>query len=157
MKIFLYTLNLLFFGLIINVLNIVQMFTVSRIFYLIESSEESRGGGTDWWGTGGAVQGLAWNHVGLPWWLFGKESACNAGDLGSTAGWGRSPEGGNGNPFQYSYRENRLDRGAGVLQSMGSQRLAHDWATKPSREGLAWSHADRKWKLGIWTQSHSNG
>ena len=108
-------------------------------------------------GDGGAVQGLAWNHVGLPWWLFGKESACNAGDLGSIPGSGRSPEGGNGNPFQYSCRENHMDRGASGLQSMGSQRLEHDWATKPSGEGLAWSHTDRKWKLGIWTQSHSNG
>ena len=27
-----------------------------------------------------------------------KESACNAGDLGSVPGWGRSPGEGNGNP-----------------------------------------------------------
>ena len=25
---------------------------------------------------------------GLPWWLSGKESACNAGDMGSIPGWG---------------------------------------------------------------------
>ena len=31
-----------------------------------------------------------------------KESACNAGDLGSIPGLGRSPGGGHGNPFQYS-------------------------------------------------------
>ena len=31
-----------------------------------------------------------------------KESACNAGDLGSIPGSGRSPGGGNGNPLQYS-------------------------------------------------------
>ena len=36
----------------------------------------------------------------LPLWL--KESACNAGDLGSITGLGRSPVGGHGNPFQYS-------------------------------------------------------
>ena len=29
----------------------------------------------------------------------GKESACNAGDLGSVSGLGRSPGGENGNPF----------------------------------------------------------
>ena len=29
----------------------------------------------------------------------GKESACNVGDLGSIPGFGRSPGGGNGNPF----------------------------------------------------------
>ena len=42
----------------------------------------------------------------------GKESTCNAGDLGSVAGSGRSPGEGNGNPLQYSYLENPMDRGA---------------------------------------------
>ena len=36
----------------------------------------------------------------------GKESACNAGALGSIPGLGRSPGGGHGNPLQYSYLEN---------------------------------------------------
>ena len=35
-----------------------------------------------------------------------KESTCNAGDLGSIPGLGRSPGGGHGNPFQYSCLEN---------------------------------------------------
>ena len=35
----------------------------------------------------------------------GKESACNAGDLGSITGSGRSSGEGNGNPFQYSCME----------------------------------------------------
>ena len=35
-----------------------------------------------------------------------KESACNAGDLGSIPGMGRSPGGRNGNPLQYSCLEN---------------------------------------------------
>ena len=35
-----------------------------------------------------------------------KESACNAGDLGSIPGSGRSPGEGNGNPFQYSCLKN---------------------------------------------------
>ena len=35
-----------------------------------------------------------------------KESACNAGDLGSIHGSGRSPGGGHGNPLQYSCLEN---------------------------------------------------
>ena len=37
-------------------------------------------------------------YYGLPWWL-GKESACNAEDLDSVPGSGRSPEEANGNPF----------------------------------------------------------
>ena len=41
-----------------------------------------------------------------------KESACNAGDLGSLPGWGRSPGEGDGNPLQYSCLENPTDRGA---------------------------------------------
>ena len=51
---------------------------------------------------------------GLPWWLSGKESTCNAGDtedMGSVPGWGRSPGGGNGNPLQYSCLGNAMDRG----------------------------------------------
>ena len=53
---------------------------------------------------------------GLPQWLSGKESACNAedaGDTGSIPGSGRSPGGGHGNPLQYSCLENTpMDRGA---------------------------------------------
>ena len=41
-----------------------------------------------------------------------KASACNAGDLGSIPGSGRSPGEGNGNPLQYSCLENPMDRGA---------------------------------------------
>ncbi|CAI9156274.1 unnamed protein product [Rangifer tarandus platyrhynchus] len=42
----------------------------------------------------------------------GKESACNAGDLGSIPGSGRSSGEGNGNPLQCSSLENSTDRGA---------------------------------------------
>ena len=48
----------------------------------------------------------------LPWWLSGKESTCNAGDLGSIPGLERSPGGGNSNPLQYSCLENPTNRGA---------------------------------------------
>ena len=41
-----------------------------------------------------------------------KESACNARDLGSIPGLGRSPGEGNGNPLQYSCLENPIDGGA---------------------------------------------
>ena len=41
-----------------------------------------------------------------------KASACNAEDLGSIPGLGRSPEEGNGNPLQYSCLENPMDGGA---------------------------------------------
>jgi len=47
-----------------------------------------------------------------PWWLSGKETACNAGDAGLIPGSRRSPGEGNGNPLQYSCLENPMDRGA---------------------------------------------
>ena len=39
----------------------------------------------------------------------GKESACNAGDLGLIPGVGRSPREGKGYPFQFSGLENSMD------------------------------------------------
>ena len=45
----------------------------------------------------------------------GKESACNAvdiGDVGSITGSGRSTRGGHGNPLQYSCLKNPMDKGA---------------------------------------------
>ena len=49
---------------------------------------------------------------GLPWWLNGKESAFNAGDVGSILGWGKSLGEGNDNPLQYSFLKKPMDRGA---------------------------------------------
>ena len=60
--------------------------------------------------------------MGFPCGSAGKESACNAGDMGSIPGLGRSPGEGNGNPLQYSCLENSVDRGDWrATQSMGSQ------------------------------------
>ena len=49
---------------------------------------------------------------GFPAGSDGKASACNAGDLGSIPGLGRSPGEGNGTPLQYSCLENPMDGGA---------------------------------------------
>ena len=63
---------------------------------------------------------------GFPVAQLVKESAGNAGDLGSVPGLGRSPGGGVDNPLQYSCLENPTDKGAWqALQSMGSQRVEH--------------------------------
>ena len=51
-------------------------------------------------------------------WLSGKESACNAGDVGSIPGLGRSPGEGNGNPLQYFCLRNSMDRGASVVHGI---------------------------------------
>ena len=58
---------------------------------------------------------ILYHHCGSA----GKESACNAWDLGSIPGLGRSPGEGKGYPLQYSGLENSMD----------SQRVGHDWVT----------------------------
>ena len=61
-----------------------------------------------------------------------KVSACNAGDLGSIPGSGRPPGEGNGNPLQYSCLRIPWTEKPGGLQSTGSQRVGHNWATSLS-------------------------
>ena len=50
-------------------------------------------------------------HISFPGGSHGKESSCNAGDLGLISGSGRSPGEGKGYPLQYSGLENPMDRG----------------------------------------------
>ena len=51
--------------------------------------------------------------IGLPWWLSGKESTCQAGDTSSIPGSGRFPGEGNGSSLQYYCLGNSMNRGAG--------------------------------------------
>ena len=73
-------------------------------------------------------------YTELPWWLTGKESACNAGGVGSITEPGRSPGEGYGNPLEYSCLENPMDRGAwwatghGVTESW--DMIAHSCTQK---------------------------
>ena len=67
----------------------------------------------------------------------GKESACTAADLGSIGGSGRSPGEGHGNPLQYSCWRIPWTKKPGGLQSMGLQRVGHDWVTNTNLSG-AW-------------------
>ena len=58
-----------------------------------------------------------------------KNPPTNAGDVrdvGSIPGLGRSPGGGNGNPFQYSSWRIPWTEEPGGLPSMGSHRVRHD-------------------------------
>ena len=50
--------------------------------------------------------------MGFPGGSVGKNPPADAGNRGPIPGWGRSPEGGNGNPLQYSCLGNPTDRGA---------------------------------------------
>ena len=60
-------------------------------------------------------------------------SSFKAGDLG----WEDPLEKGNGSPLQHSCLENFKDRGAWwTIQSMESQRVGHNWATKHTAKFL---------------------
>ena len=76
---------------------------------------------------------------GFPGGLAVKNSPANAGDAGLILGSGRSPGGGNGNPFQYSCLANPLDRGAWWATV---HRVANNWTqlsdlAKTTKECLA--------------------
>ena len=64
--------------------------------------------------------------MGLPWWLSGKDSTYSATDMSLIPGSGRFPGKGNSNPWQYSYLENPMERGAWRVT-----RVGHNLATKP--------------------------
>ena len=71
---------------------------------------------------------------GLPWWLNGKESTCNAGATGSTPGSGRSPGGGQGIRTSILAGEMPRTEDPGRLQSVGLQRAAQDLASKQQQQ-----------------------
>ena len=90
------------------------------------------------------IWSLLHHCIVFPGGSVGKESSCNAGDtgdVGSNPGLGRSSGGGNGNPVQYSFLGNPMDRG-------GWQATVH-WVTK----SLTWL---KHWELThhcIWVES----
>jgi len=58
------------------------------------------------------VKEMVFISLGFPGGSDGKESACNARELGLIPRSRRSPGEGNGNPLQYSCLENPINRGA---------------------------------------------
>ena len=76
--------------------------------------------------------------VGFPSGLDSKESACNAGDPGTIPGSGRSPK---KEMATYSiilaWKIPWTEEPSG-LQSMGSQRVGHDWATNTHTNSDGW-------------------
>ena len=80
--------------------------------------------------------------MGFPGGSEGKASACNAGDLGSIPGSGRSPGEGNASHSSILAWEIPWTEEPDGLQSMGSQRVGHDWVTslsllKPPESGVS--------------------
>ena len=58
------------------------------------------------------VEKVSWDGtLGFPGGSVGKESTCNAGELGLIPGSERSPGVGNGNLLHYSCLENSMGRG----------------------------------------------
>ena len=77
-------------------------------------------------------------HSRFPGGSDRKESACNAEDLGSIPGFGRSPEEGNGYPSILAWIIPWTQE-PGRQQSLGSQKVRHDWVTKtPSLFSHCW-------------------
>ena len=62
-----------------------------------------------------------YSSEGLPWGLSGKESACNAGDVGSIPALERSPE---GDTLQYPYLENPKDGRAWLATVHGAAKVS---------------------------------
>ena len=88
----------------------------------------------------------------------GKASACNAGDLGSIPGLGRSPGEGNDNLLQYSCLENSMDRGdwwATVQGVAKSQTRLSNFTLFLASHGrrIAWHWRLRNWPLMIIPQT----
>ena len=69
---------------------------------------------------------------GIPWCLRWLSVCPQCRRPGSILRLGKSPGEGNGNPLQYSCLGNPRAEEPGGLQSMGSQRVRHDWATSLS-------------------------
>ena len=70
----------------------------------------------------------------FPGGSVGKESTCNAGDMGLIPGSGRSLGERNDNPLQYSSLGNPMDREAWLATVHGVARVGHDLVTKPPGE-----------------------
>ena len=84
-----------------------------------------------------------------------KELACNMGELGSSPALRRSPGEGNGNPVQYTCLENSMTEEPGELQSMGLQRVRHNWATNTHTHTKA-PDAQPGMKTQLWGAGEGN-
>ena len=71
----------------------------------------------------------------------GKESSHDVGDLGSIPGSGRFPGEGNGHPLSILAWEIPWTEEHSGLQSMGMQRVIHDWVTN--------THHTSFWETGL--------
>ena len=78
------------------------------------------------------IENMKWPIVqmGFPGGSVVKNTPASVGDTGLVLESGRSPEGGIGNPLQYSCLENPMNRGAWWATFHGVARVGHDLETK---------------------------
>ena len=76
----------------------------------------------------------AQTHQGFPGDSVVENPPTNAGDEGSIAGSGRSPEGGNSTLLQFSCLENATNRGAWRATVHRVARVGHKLATKQQQQ-----------------------
>ena len=72
---------------------------------------------------------MSWVSLGFPCRPVGKESACSIGDPGSIPGLGRAPGEGMADHSSILAWKISWTEEPGGLQSIGSQRVEHDWVT----------------------------
>ena len=103
---------------------------------------------------------------GFPGSSNGKESACNARDLSSIPGLERSPGEGNGNHFSILAWRIPWTEEPGRLQSIGLQRVVHNWVTafiRKTSKRCTWipnenQFKGQRWRVGItWSLCQSSG
>ena len=88
---------------------------------------------------------------GFPRSLVSKEFACNAGDLSSIPGLGRSPGKGNGNPLQYSCLENPTDGRTswGAVYGVAQSRTWLKWRSSSSSSSSSRTENFQMYKLDL--------
>ena len=88
-------------------------------------------------GHSGWVCWEVWYMCEIPWWVSGKESACQAGDLGLIPGSGRSPGERKWQPTSVFLPGKSLDRGAWWTTIHGvAKELDMTLATKQQWHGI---------------------
>ena len=110
--------------------------------HIVKSGKRTQG--KKWWlptwGWGVERRGN-FSRDGAPWWLKWSRVCLQC----RRPGFRRSSGGGRGNSLQYSCLENlhRYEKPGG-LQSMGSQRVRHDWVTNTFIFTLGWKNTFTK-------------
>ena len=75
--------------------------------------------------------------MGFPSSSVLKNLPANSGDVGLIPELGRFPGGGNGNPFQYSYLENPMDRrNLAGYSPWGHKGVVHDLVSKQQQYSI---------------------